>query len=121
MEIPRYNKVLLYVFFIAILCAVVFLRNKYSEARAAENTIISMKIEGVIVYSKDISRGTQYFEILNRKDSIVKCTLHVSSFFKENNIGLNDSISKEGNSEIMLFYKYSSSGYRRCCECDISF
>lgn len=78
------------------------------------------KINGIISKSNEKNRGFHLLEIYDKtNNSTLSYSLPKSWFFKENKIQVGDSVSKEANSKIMIFYKNKNGTFEKCCEYEI--
>jgi hypothetical protein len=88
--------------------------------QAMEKTANFMKRElsGVLVAVKDIHRGSSSVTIKQHPTGeLLEYNLEISKFLRENGIRERDSISKNANSGIIIFYKADERGvYAKCCE-----
>ena len=86
-----------------------------------ENAIIKAEINGLLINVKNVNKGNYYIEIKDSKTKIVyPCDLPLASFVSENNIQLNDSISKEAKNDSLTFYRKVENKYQPCCIYEIN-
>lgn len=90
------------------------LAKKMIEHKKRIDFLISREINGIITDSKDESRGSAYLEVKTENDTYQMHSLPLSRRIKINNIQLGDSISKEANSNIMIFYKRKNGEFLEC-------
>ena len=79
---------------------------------------MSRQLNGILVEVKDIRHGTSTLTIKQHQTGeLFEYDLQIGKFIRENNIRERDSISKEANSGIVIFYKADEDGvYAKCCE-----
>ncbi len=119
----RKNRMIYFPLILPIL-ALLFWSIFFFEGEKKYNKTISelnnKKISGFVLKSNEVNRG---FHLIEISDKITNCKLIYklpkSWFFKENNIIIGDSVSKEAKSEIMTFYKKSKGRFQKCCEYEI--
>jgi hypothetical protein len=119
----RKNRVIYFPLILPIL-ALLFWSIFFFEGETKYNKTISelnnKKIGGIVLKSNELNRG---FHLIEISDKISNCkliyNLPKSWFFKENNILIGDSVSKEAKSETMTFYKKSKGRFQKCCEYEI--
>jgi len=116
-QLPTKYIILIIVIFISIVIgAVVFFTRNYLSHKDELNSMIPKEIKGRIVALKDENRGSYYLEIETLKETHKIHSLPIAWEIKEYNIQVGDSISKEANSRMMLFYKLKNGIYEKCCE-----
>jgi hypothetical protein len=87
------------------------------DAQKREDDLIKREISGVLIKVKDLNRGSYSILIKeNKTGTELEYDLHMSRFIKENNIQVNDSISKEGGSHTLNFFKKKNGIYEKCCD-----
>jgi hypothetical protein len=87
------------------------------EARKKEVEFINREMSGVLNGVKDLSRGTYTLIIRQHQTNrIFEYDLNIGKFIKENDIKVNDSLSKASNNGVITFYKKNGRGiYEKCC------
>lgn len=114
-----------YILMLAILVAwiifwKVYFKNNEIESKANLKRIVGEEVNGIIQESEENNRGFKSFTIRdNHTKSKRKLNLHITWFYEENNIQVNDSVSKTANSKIITFYKLKNGVYEECCEYEI--
>ena len=100
--------------FVAI---VIFFMVKTSRIKQRRQDFLSRGLTGVIIDIEDHFRGNYSLTIRQHqtKRNFVY-DLQIGKFLKDNNIMVNDSISKVQNDGTVIFYKKGKSGnYEYCC------
>src|SRR5687767_8415090 len=71
-----------------------------------EDDLIKREISGILITVKDLQRGNYILRIKQHETGEeLEYHLQISRFMKENNIQVNDSISKDANSHTLNFFK----------------
>jgi hypothetical protein len=82
-----------------------------------ENDLIKREISGILVTVKDLQHGDYTIRIKQHNTGKeMEYYLQISRFIKENNIQVNDSISKEANSHTLNFYRKKDGIYEKYCD-----
>ena len=96
---------------IAIVMIIRLVKKRF-EFFQQEQAFIEKEIHGVIIKISDSQRGEYSLQIKeSATGSLVQYSLSISDFLKENNIQINDSLSKGPNSHDVLFYKHQNGSY----------
>jgi len=95
-------------------------RKQISDYELELKTLKSKEINGIILDNGHPNRGYSNFTVNDAiSNSKLFYTLAITWFYEENNIQVNDSVSKTANSKIITFYKLKNSVYEECCEYEI--
>jgi hypothetical protein len=121
MKISKFSRIYRLIWLIGVISMLIYFAINYFSYQDDLEKIATKKINGIMIESRDINRGFCYIVI---NDNISKSKLsyqfHCSHFFLINSIQPGDSVSKEPNSKIMIFYKKSHNTYIKCCEYNIN-
>lgn len=119
----RLNKTIytpLLIFIAAIIFWGIFFFNGDGKFDKMVSDFTARQINGTITFSSEKGRGFYLLEINDKvSDTDLKFSVPKSWFFKENNIQVGDSVSKEANSKKMTFFKNSDGSFEKCCEYEI--
>jgi hypothetical protein len=78
------------------------------------------EFRGIVIISSEQHRGFHFIKIKDYvSDSTLEYSVPGSWFFKENNIRIGDSVSKEINNKTMTFYKLKNGFFEKCCEYEL--
>src|SRR5690242_7646803 len=110
----KYYKVVIFLFFSAIIIGLVFFIHNYYQYQYDLKLIIAKDIKAIVTKSKEESRGFFNIELENNNGVKIRYSLPQSWFFLKNHIQAQDSVSKEANSKIMTFYKLKDGVYEKC-------
>jgi hypothetical protein len=117
----KYLLILIYLSFIAFVLYVIIISIKgYSQEKDELEIIYHDSFNGKIIRSEKSTRGFQYFDVLdNETGRIDSFFLHADYFFEENNIKINDSVSKMPESRVITFFKETNGKYVKCCDYEL--
>ncbi len=105
-QLPKKYIVLLIVIYVSIfISGIVFFTRKYLEHKEKIKIFIGKEVKGRIIALKDAGRGDYYIEIKTLKDTFKIHGLPIAWHIENYNIQVGDSVSKEANSRIMIFYR----------------
>jgi len=82
-----------------------------------ESNFIEQEINGAIIEIEKNQRGISTITIVNSnsKDTL-NYSLYISSFIKESNVKVLDSVSKEKNNHLTSFYRKENGSYKKYAE-----
>jgi predicted membrane protein len=115
----KYTIMMITVFVSIIIAGVVYFSKNHIRYKDELKVLVTREIKGTIIALKDERRGSYYIAIQCTEDTIKQHSLQIGWEIKEYHIQIGDSISKEANSNIMLFYKLKDSIYEKRCEYEI--
>lgn len=92
-----------------------YLRKNYLHHKNEINDLISREINGQINILKNKNRGSYDLKIGDYKINSLPIAYEVEKY----NIQLGDSVRKEANSRIMIFYKNIHGVFEKYCEYEI--
>src|ERR1017187_7412153 len=113
---PVLTKILAITFIALPICLVIYFGINWIKYLHELDTIQKIEIEGLVTKIVDVERGFYHLEIKNSAtDSLFSHDLNGgNSFFTNNHIQVNDSVSKSANSREMIFYKKKNGKYEEC-------
>lgn len=99
-----------------VIVAVIYFTTNYKKFKSEISILISQEINGIIKSMKDENRGSYFLEIQTTKEDLKIHSLPIAWEVKKFNIQIGDSVSKEANSKIMIFYKLKNGVSQKLCE-----
>lgn len=98
--------------FFCLFCACIALNG--CKIQFDERNFIQQEINGAIIEVEKSQRGISTITIVNNtsKDTL-NYSLYISSFIKESNVKVLDSVSKEKNSHSISFYRKENGSYKK--------
>ncbi|MBO9634968.1 MAG: hypothetical protein J7578_17795 [Chitinophagaceae bacterium] len=108
----KYIVILIIVLLIGVAIAFLYLRKNYLLHKNEINDLISKEVNGQINILKNKNRGSYNLRIGNYEINSLPIAYEVEKY----NIQLGDSVRKEANSRIMIFYKNINGVFEKNCE-----
>lgn len=115
-QIPtKYIISLIVVLLIGVIIAFLYFRKNYFHNKKETNALIRKEVSGQINMLENINRGSYNLKIGDYKINSLPIAYEVEKY----NIQLGDSVRKEANSRIMIFYKNTNGSFEKYCEYEI--
>lgn len=112
---PKYIIILIAILLIWVIFSFSFFRKNYLHQKREIKRLKSQKINGQINILENKNRGSYNLQIGNYKINSLPIAYEVDKY----NIQLGDSVSKEANSTLMIFYKNKNGSFEKYCEYEI--
>lgn len=110
---------MLIVIYVSIfISGIVFFTRKYLEHKEKIKIFIGKEVKGRIIALKDINRGSYIISIKTFNDTINQ-SLGIAWHIEKYNIQVGDSVSKEANSRIMIFYRTKGGKFKEYLKYEI--
>ncbi|MBK8659362.1 MAG: hypothetical protein IPN22_10980 [Bacteroidetes bacterium] len=113
---PKYTYMILSVFALIAIIGLSYLVNRSIKYDNELNLLRKSEIKGTIVALTDKGRGYCYIKIKNSENAVNQYSLSIAWEVKEYGIKIGDSVTKEANSDTMIFYKIRNTTYHKICE-----
>ncbi len=106
-------------FYLSIfISGIIFFIRKYLERKEKIKDFIEKEVKGRIISLKDINRGRYEISIKTFNDTINQ-SLGIAWHIEKYNIQVGDSVSKEANSRIMIFYRTKGGKFKEYLKYEI--
>ncbi|GIV44992.1 MAG: hypothetical protein KatS3mg035_2115 [Bacteroidia bacterium] len=118
-QLPKKYIVLLIVIYVSIfISGIVFFTRKYLEYKEEIKVFIGKEVKGRIIALKDEGRGHYEISIKTFNDTINQ-SLGIAWHIENYDIQVGDSVSKEANSRIMIFYRTKGETFKEYLKYEI--
>lgn len=113
---PKYTYMILSIFALVAIIGLSYLINRSIKYDNDLYLLRKSEIKGTIIGLTDKGRGYCYMKIKKSEDAINQYSLSIAWEVKQYGIQIGDSVSKEANSDTMVFYKFRNSNYHKICK-----
>lgn len=112
----KYTYMILSIFALVAIIGLSYLINRSIKYHNELNLLRKSEIKGTIIGLTDKNRGCYYMKIKKSEGAINQYSLSIAWEVKQYGIQIGDSVSKETNSDTMVFYKFRNCKYHKICE-----